>query len=50
MGESRQTVLPVVSRANVRILLGLVTLRDVLSAFGVERVEQLSAADLQHHD
>ena len=36
MGETRRTVLPVVSRANVRILLGLVTLPDILRAFGVE--------------
>jgi CBS domain-containing protein len=36
MGETRRTVLPVVSRANVRILLGLVTLADILRAFGVE--------------
>ncbi len=36
MGESRHTVLPVVSRANVRALLGVVTLSDVLSAYGVD--------------
>lgn len=41
MGETRQTVLPVVSRADVRLLLGLVTLPDVLRAFGVERAEDV---------
>jgi CIC family chloride channel protein len=41
MGETRHTVLPVVSRANVRILLGIVTLPDVLKAYGVERPDQL---------
>jgi CBS domain-containing protein len=37
MGESRHNVIPVVSRANGRVLLGLVTLEDVLAAYGVER-------------
>jgi len=36
MGETRRSVLPVVSRANVRALLGVVTLHDVLRAYGVE--------------
>ena len=36
MGESRHTVLPVVSRANVRVLLGVVTIADLLAAYGVE--------------
>jgi chloride channel protein, CIC family len=35
MGETGATVLPVVSRADVRQLLGVVTLRDVLSSFGL---------------
>jgi CIC family chloride channel protein len=35
MGETHRSVLPVVSRANVRLLLGLVTLPDVLKAYGV---------------
>jgi CIC family chloride channel protein len=39
MGESGHTVLPVVSRANVRVVLGVVTLRDILRAYGVERGE-----------
>ncbi len=45
MGETGHTVLPVVSRANVRLLLGVVTLDDILSAYGVERAEQLIAAE-----
>ncbi len=36
MGAARRTVLPVVSRANVRQLVGVVTLQDVLLAYGVE--------------
>jgi CIC family chloride channel protein len=36
MGDSRHSVLPVVSRANIRTLLGVVTLEDVLLAYGVE--------------
>ncbi|MGH9418811.1 MAG: chloride channel protein, partial [Thermoanaerobaculia bacterium] len=39
MGESHHTVIPVVSRANARILLGVVTLPDVLKAYGLERGE-----------
>jgi CIC family chloride channel protein len=35
MGATGSTVLPVVSRADVRQLLGLVTLEDLLEAFGV---------------
>lgn len=35
MGETHRSVLPVVSRADVRLLLGLVTLADVLEAYGV---------------
>ena len=35
MGEARLEVLPVVSRANMRKLEGIVTLQDVLSEFGV---------------
>ncbi len=36
MGVSHHNVLPVVSRADVKILLGLVTLPDILRAYGVE--------------
>ena len=35
LGTLRQDVLPVVSRADVRELLGIVTLHDILSSFGV---------------
>ncbi len=35
MGDSGHRVIPVVSRANARILLGVVTLDDVLKAFGL---------------
>jgi CIC family chloride channel protein len=37
MGALRRTVLPVVSRSDIRRLLGVVTLEDVLEAYGVER-------------
>ena len=37
MGALRRTVLPVVSRSDIRHLLGVVTLEDVLEAYGVER-------------
>ena len=36
MGESQHNTLPVVSRANTSILLGLVTLPDILHAYGVD--------------
>ena len=42
MGETGHTVLPVVSRANVRILLAIVTLDDVLRAYGVQHVDQIA--------
>ena len=45
MGETRHMVLPVVSRANVRMLLGIVTLNDVLSGYGVERAAQAQDED-----
>jgi chloride channel protein, CIC family len=45
MGESHHNVLPVVSRANARILLGVVTLSDVLKAYGLDRNEQRPARD-----
>jgi CBS domain-containing protein len=35
MGTTKLHVLPVVSRANVRQLLGIVVLADVLEAYGV---------------
>ncbi|CAN5141984.1 chloride channel protein [soil metagenome] len=40
MGETQHNVLPVVSRANVHRLLGIVTLPDVLRAFGVAEKEE----------
>jgi chloride channel protein, CIC family len=43
MGATRHTVLPVVSRANVRTLLGVVTLPDILRAYGVEHISDLPA-------
>jgi CIC family chloride channel protein len=49
MGETRHTVLPVVSRANVHILLGIVTLPDILRAYGVERSDQLPPSELSGH-
>lgn len=45
MGESGHTVLPVVSRANARIVIGVVTLKDILRAFGVERPDQVPGAE-----
>jgi len=42
MGAAKLNVLPVVSRANLRELLGVVTLQDVLHAYGV--VQQEGAA------
>ena len=37
MGENRFDILPVVNRANVHKLEGIVTLQDVLDAYGVHR-------------
>ncbi|HKV04046.1 MAG TPA: chloride channel protein [Candidatus Acidoferrales bacterium] len=37
MGAAKLDVLPVVSRANVHQLLGIVVLSDVLNSFGIER-------------
>jgi CIC family chloride channel protein len=37
MGENQFDILPVVNRANVHKLEGIVTLRDVLDAYGVNR-------------
>ena len=48
MGETGHTVLPVVSRANVRILLAIVTLDDVLRAYGVEHVDQVAPGEATH--
>ncbi len=40
MGTNHLEMLPVVSRANVRKLEGVVTLRDVLDAYGVRAVDE----------
>lgn len=40
MGAARVSVLPVVSRANIRQLEGIVTLRDVLASYGVLTEEE----------
>jgi len=37
MGAVRYTVLPVVSRSNIRQLLGVVTLDDILETFGLSQ-------------
>ena len=37
MGASRVDLLPVVGRANVRELLGIVRLEDVLESYGVAK-------------
>jgi CIC family chloride channel protein len=37
MGATHYTVLPVVSRSNIRQLLGIVTLQDILQTYGVVR-------------
>jgi len=49
MGESGHTTLPVVSRGNARLVLGLVTLGDILKAYGVERADQLPASERSGH-
>jgi CBS domain-containing protein len=36
MGDSGHNVLPVVSRANARMIIGVVTIADVLQAYGVD--------------
>jgi len=45
MKDNGHKVLPVVSRANGRIMLGIVTLGDILEAYGVERAEDLDYRD-----
>ena len=41
MGSSGLQVIPVVSRANIRELLGVVVLDDILLAYGVNRPAEL---------
>lgn len=50
MGATRHTVLPVVSRADVRTLLGVVTLPDVLAVYGVRHVDDVPDAELVARD
>jgi CIC family chloride channel protein len=45
MRENGHNVLPVVSRANVRIMLGIVTFADILKEFGVESADELDYRD-----
>jgi CIC family chloride channel protein len=45
MGDSGHNVLPVVSRANARRVLGVITLSDVLVAFGVDDVDEVDHPD-----
>jgi CIC family chloride channel protein len=45
MRDNGHKVLPVVSRANARIMLGVVTLADILEEYGVERADQLDYRD-----
>ena len=45
MGATRHTVLPVVSRANARVLLGVVTLSDILKAYGVRDARDLRVSE-----
>ena len=40
MGSTGLNVLPVVSRANVRLLMGVIVLDDVLQAYGVAHTDQ----------
>jgi CIC family chloride channel protein len=40
MGANQIEILPVVSRANIHKLEGIVTLRDVLDSYGVGRPAQ----------
>jgi CIC family chloride channel protein len=47
MGSSGQMVLPVVSRANVRQLLGVVVLDDILDAYGVSRPRESGEREKQ---
>lgn len=49
MGATGHSVLPVVSRANARTLVGVVTLHDVLDAYGVAHQDD-SSEDSQDHD
>jgi CIC family chloride channel protein len=45
MGSERRAVLPVVSRSDVRQMVGVVTLDDVLDAFGVQSRSELGLGE-----
>jgi CIC family chloride channel protein len=45
MRDNGHNVLPVVSRANARIMLAVVTFADILKAYGVESADQLDYRD-----
>jgi CIC family chloride channel protein len=45
MRDNGHKVLPVVSRANARIMLGIVTIADIMKAYGVESADQLDYKD-----
>jgi chloride channel protein, CIC family len=47
MGAASVDVLPVVGRANIHLLLGVVTLADILDSFGVSIYEAKSPADFE---
>jgi CBS domain-containing protein len=46
MGDTGHNVLPVVSRGNPRIMLGVVALPDLLRAYGVARADELTSEPL----
>jgi CBS domain-containing protein len=46
MGDTGHNVLPVVSRGNARIMLGVVALPDLLRAYGVARADELTSEPL----
>ncbi|HEX3866148.1 MAG TPA: chloride channel protein [Gemmatimonadaceae bacterium] len=50
MGATRHTVLPVVSRANVHAMIGVVTLPDILKAYGVAQASDLPPAVMMADD
>jgi CIC family chloride channel protein len=45
MRDNGHKVLPVVSRANARIMLGVVTFADILKAYGVDNADELDYGD-----
>jgi CBS domain-containing protein len=47
MGVAKVDVLPVVSRANIHLLLGVVALPDILNSFGVRSTDVENPLDLK---